>query len=238
MKADPSTVKPTKRPVAPRVRARRGNADDHAAIKQQILVAAFRLHREQGGLDALSMRSLAAEVGLSAMGLYRYFAGKADLLQAMWEQVLTDALSITSAAAYKGHTARERMAAGIEAYMRYWENEPDNFRLVFTTSHALNPVEYSGLTDNPTYQNAVRLGAHLLDDFILEVGGDPARHAEARDLRLAMMVGYLHARIVNKRFAWSDFEALRRNTTQTIMMGIEACVTQPRASPPSDGADA
>ncbi len=172
------------------------------------------------------MRSLAEQVGLSAMGLYRYFSGKDAVLQAMWEQVLTEALSYTSAAAFKGQTARARLAAGIDAFLDYWEREPDHYRLVFTYTHTLSPAEGSGLIENPAYQNATRLGSQLIDDFIREVGGDPARHEEARDLRLALMVGYLHARLVNRRFAWGDFDALRRNTTQTIVMGIEACVTQ------------
>lgn len=227
--------KPPKRPAAPRPRARRGNVDDHLAVRQQILMAAFRLQREPGGIHALSMRSLAAQVGLSAMGLYGYFASKDALLQAMWEQVLTDALSFTSAAAFKGLTARARLMAGIEAFLDYWEREPENFQLVFMSSTTVDPGEKSRLTDNAAYQNAVRLGSLLIDDFIREVDGDPARREEARDLRMALMVGYLHARLVNRRFAWGDFEALRRNTTQTIVMGIEACVTQRPTAPSANG---
>lgn len=160
------------------------------------------------------------------MGLYGYFASKDALLQAMWEQVLTDALSFTSAAAFKGPTARARLTAGIEAFLDYWEQEPENFKLVFMSSTTVDPGDNSRLTANAAYQNAVRLGSLLIDDFIREVDGDPDRSEEARDLRMALMVGYLHARLVNRRFAWGNFEALRRNTVHTIVMGIEACVTQ------------
>lgn len=226
-----------KSPEAPKhVRARRGNLDDHAAIRRQILLAAFQLKREPGGVEALSMRNLAAKVGLSAMALYRYFPNKAALLQAMWEQILTEALSFTSASAYKGNTARERLTAGIEAFFTYWEGEPDNFWLVFQSSLTLSPPDRDALTNNAPYQNAVRLGSILIEDFIREVDGDPSRVAQARDLRLALMVGYLHARLANRRFAWSDYDALRANTVKTIVMGIEACVQKiPTTKRPSRG---
>lgn len=224
MKPERKPAQPVKRRMPSRIRARRGNVDDRDAIRRQIMSAALRLQREQGGIQALSMRTLAAEVGLSAMGIYGYFANKDALLQAMWEQVLTDALSFTSAAALRGATARERLTAGIEAFLDHWEREPENFRLVFMSSTTVDPAQAARLTDNAAYQNAVRLGSQLIDDFIQEVGGDPARRGQARDLRMALMVGYLHARLVNRRFAWGDFGVLRRNAVRTIVSGIEACV--------------
>ena len=55
------------------------------------------------------------------------------------QQVLTDALSFTSAAAFKGLTARARLMAGIEAFLDYWEREPENFQLVFMSSTTVDP---------------------------------------------------------------------------------------------------
>lgn len=177
------------------------------------------------------MRALAAEVGLSAMGLYRYFDGKAALLQAMWEVVLTEALAFTSAALSDQPSARGRMLAGIEAFMRYWEDRPDYFRLVFMTQETLTPSPTSELTRNPAYRNAVQLGTSTIQALIAEVGGDPSKVEEARDLRMALMVGYLHARLVNRRFPWGDFDVLRANAAQAIMLGIEACVRKDPTAP-------
>jgi AcrR family transcriptional regulator len=215
--------------TAKRARARRGNAADHAAVRQQVVDAALRLHQREPDLAAISMRALAAEVGLSAMALYRYFDGKAALLQAMWEVVLTQALAFTSAALSGQPTARGRMLAGIEAFMRYWEDHPDHFRLVFMTQETLAPAPASALTRNPAYRNAVQLGTATIQALIAEVGGDPSKVEEARDLRMALMVGYLHARLVNRRFPWGDFDVLRANAARAIMLGVEACV---RKDPP------
>lgn len=216
--------------VGARVRVRRGNAEDHAAIRQQIMDAAFRLHHTQGGLVGLSMRGLAGKVGLSAMGLYRYFANKAALLQAMWEVVLTEALTHTRAHTGGGLSARDRLQRSIDGFFSYWEAHPEKFRLVFLSDELLNPPMRQDYVKNPAYQAAVDWAPMLIGDFIAEVGGDPLRWREARDLRMSLMVGYLHARQVNQRFPWGDKDALRANAVTAIMSGIEICVMGQRSS--------
>lgn len=212
--------------AAPRQRTRRGNAADHDALRHRIVDAALRLHAREQDLGALSMRAVAAEVGLSAMGLYRYFDGKPALLHAMWDAVLTEAVAFTGAAQANGATAHARMQAGIEAFLRFWEDRPAYFGLVFMATETLTPPAPSSLTQTPAYRRAVELGTATLRAVIAEVGGDPARLEEARDLRMALMVGYLHARLANKRFPWGSFDRLRANASRAIVLGIEACVRE------------
>jgi AcrR family transcriptional regulator len=54
--------------------------------REKVLDAALRLADEQG-LPALSMRKLAAEVGVEAMSLYNHVANKGDLLDGMAARV-------------------------------------------------------------------------------------------------------------------------------------------------------
>lgn len=53
---------------------------------EEILGAAERV--AYGGLDGFTMRAVAAEIGASAMSLYRYFATKDQLVDAMLDRVL------------------------------------------------------------------------------------------------------------------------------------------------------
>lgn len=208
-----------------RPRVRRGHTGDHEALRQEILEAAFRLT----GQGALSMRALSTELGLSAMGLYRYFDSKAAVLQAMWHHILADATATTTEASRHGDTARERLAAGINAFFAYWEAHPAYFTLVFMTAETLVPSENAAYTQAPAYKAALQVGNELTEAFMREVGGHPARLLEARDLRMALMVGYLHARLINRRFPWSNLDALRAHTTRSILLGMEACLRQPPA---------
>jgi AcrR family transcriptional regulator len=47
--------------------------------RERILLAAMRL-ADEGGIEALSMRKLAQELGVKAMSLYNHVADKDDLL--------------------------------------------------------------------------------------------------------------------------------------------------------------
>jgi len=44
----------------------------------------------EGGLEAVSMRALSTRLGISAMTPYYYFADKAELPNALWQQVLKE----------------------------------------------------------------------------------------------------------------------------------------------------
>lgn len=72
---------PEKNSAAPRTRRQRSsvNADE-------ILQAAEHVARD--GFEALTMRAVATHMGASPMALYRYFATKDDLVDAMLDRVL------------------------------------------------------------------------------------------------------------------------------------------------------
>lgn len=219
-------------PASSRRRVRRGSSEDHDQLRQQIVAAAFAIHAREG-VAALSMRTLAAEVGVSAMALYRYYPSKADLLRAMWEVVLNEAQASVRAAVAQQQTARGRLRASIQSFLDYWEAHPAHFRLVFMTPETMDSGDQgTPLTRSGAYVSAVDLAGPLIADLVAEVGGRADRALVARDLRMALMVGYLHARIVNTRFPWSDFAALRECTVDAIAAGVEACVKgEPQRAP-------
>lgn len=218
-------------------RVRRGSAEDHADLRRQIVNAAFAIHARDG-LEALSMRALAAEVGLSPMALYRYFASKTELLRALWEAVLTEARGEIGAAIAAHSTPRAQLRASIEAFLDYWEAHPGHFRLVYMTPETMTTAAEPALTDAPAYRRVVDLSLPVIEALIAEIGGDPARALIARDLRMSLMVGYLHARIVNTRFPWGDFGALREAAVDAIAQGVEQCVRSPQKRPAARPASA
>jgi AcrR family transcriptional regulator len=218
-------------------RVRRGSAEDHADLRRRIVDAAFAIHARDG-LEALSMRALAAEVGLSAMALYRYFASKTELLRALWEAVLVEATDEIGAAIAAQATPRAQLHASIEAFFDYWEAHPGHFRLVYMTPETMTTASEAALTDTNAYRRVVDLSLPVIRALIAEIGGDPARALIARDLRMSLMVGYLHARIVNTRFPWGDFGALREAAIGAIAQGVEQCVRSPQKRPAATPASA
>ena len=59
----------------------------HQATKERILEAAWRIARRDG-LGAISLRELAADVGMRAPSLYTYFPSKSHIYDAMYRQGL------------------------------------------------------------------------------------------------------------------------------------------------------
>lgn len=83
------TVVAAPRPAAPH--ARRGSFGGDPELSRERLVHAAIALADAGGLAAVSMRQLAAELGATTMALYRHVRGRDDLILAMADVVLADA---------------------------------------------------------------------------------------------------------------------------------------------------
>ncbi len=70
-------------------REQRQAASDAGLSKQRVVVEAIRL-ADREGVDGLSMRRLAGELGAGAMSLYHYVANKEELLDAMIDIVFEE----------------------------------------------------------------------------------------------------------------------------------------------------
>ena len=85
-----------------------------------------------GGLDALSMRAVAAKVGLSATAIYHWFEGKEDLV----DRVVLHGFQRSEAYMWKAIEAlpvgsMDRVAALGEAYIRFALENREYFKIIF-----------------------------------------------------------------------------------------------------------
>ena len=102
----------------------------HANLEQQLLDAAADIIVSQGAA-ALSLRALGDRAGVSRSAPYHYFADKDALLHRLGERGFT-MLAQATEAAEAGHAdpvARGR--AGLRAYVRFAQENPQLFRLMF-----------------------------------------------------------------------------------------------------------
>lgn len=84
--------------------------------RERVLRAAMAL-ADRGGIDALSMRNLASELGVEAMSLYHYVERKEDLLAAIGDRVMEEVeLADPSGADWKN--AVRRMAVSYHDALR------------------------------------------------------------------------------------------------------------------------
>ena len=96
-------------------------AKPDALTRDRIVAAAVDL-ADAGGLDALSMRTLACELGTAPMSLYRHVANKEGLLDAMIDVVFAEA-EVPSGETHWKIEMRDRAVATRAALSRHrWAN--------------------------------------------------------------------------------------------------------------------
>jgi AcrR family transcriptional regulator len=144
---------------------------DVADFRERLCAAAERLFAERGP-DAVTMRQLAAELGVSPMTPYRYFKDKDDILAAVranaftrFAEALEQARDTRSEARAKGH------AVG-EAYVTFALEHPHAYKLMFDLDQP-NVGEYPELAAAGRRAHATMTG--YVEDAIAAglMSGDP-----------------------------------------------------------------
>ena len=109
---------------------------DVADFRDRLCEAAERLFAEKGP-DAVTMRQLSAELGVSPMTPYRYFEDKDDILAAVRTSGFTRFAEALEAARAVGTDARSRGEAVGEAYVRFALEHPHSYKLMFDLNREL-----------------------------------------------------------------------------------------------------
>ena len=115
--------------------------------------------REHGA--DVGMDRIAAAVGTSKAGVYRYFADKDDLNRCVGRRLATDAVGGIRAAVDAQTDDRTMLVAGIDAYLDLLEDDPQLYRFVVRRS---DPSGGSAATDpeNSDYTS-------MVDDLIVGI---------------------------------------------------------------------
>ena len=97
--------------------------------RTQILAAAWDLVRSDG-IASLSMRDLAAKVGMRAPSLYTYFPSKNDLFDAMYAEGMREMDALVGSSAI-GRTPHETLRNRARAFVTAAVQDPVRFQLLF-----------------------------------------------------------------------------------------------------------
>ena len=103
---------------------------DVSDFRERLCEAAEKLFAERGP-DAVTMRQLAAELGVSPMTPYRYFEDKNEILAAVRTNGFNRFAEALEAARDKASTPRAKGAAVGEAYMTFALEHPHTYKLMF-----------------------------------------------------------------------------------------------------------
>jgi len=104
----------------------------HGHLRKTLLETAFRLVDSEGA-EALSMRALAREAGVSSAAPFRHFADKQLLLQAVAKKASAELQEKLDAASDDRDDALTQFRAMSVAYVRFAAEHPNLFQLVQRT---------------------------------------------------------------------------------------------------------
>jgi AcrR family transcriptional regulator len=113
-------------PLLPRVLTQEAVGE----FREKLVDAAERLFGRHG-LEAVTMRQLAAELGVSPMTPYRYFADKDAILAAVRARAFNRHAEALEAAFKAGATPMERGDAVGRAYLEFALGHPEAYKLMF-----------------------------------------------------------------------------------------------------------
>jgi AcrR family transcriptional regulator len=184
-------------------------------FRDRLIETAERLFAERGP-DGVTMRQLAAELGVSAMTPYRYFRDKDDILAAVRTRGFDQfAAAMEDAFASSPDPAEASQEVG-RAYVRFALSRPSAYHLMFDFAEA-GDARYPELME-ASRRARTTLTAHarnLIDHGVVE--GDAL---EIAHMLWAALHGNLTLQMAGKLDPALDAGILRARTFRAIIRGL------------------
>ena len=145
---------------------------DVADFRERLCEAAERLFAEHGP-DAVTMRQLASELGVSPMTPYRYFKDKEDILAAVRTNGFNRFAQALETAYAAAGGARAKGAAVGEAYLNFAFEHPHTYKLMFDLNQP-HEADYPELVaaGKRARQTQTQYVKALVSDGVLEGDAD------------------------------------------------------------------
>jgi AcrR family transcriptional regulator len=138
-------------------------------FREKLVDAAERLFA-QHGLEAVTMRQLAAELGVSPMTPYRYFADKDAILTAVRTRAFNRHAEALELAFEGGANTVERANAVGRAYLDFALGHPEAYKLMFDVKQPHEAPELVAAGERSRATMTAHLKA-MIDNGVLK--GDP-----------------------------------------------------------------
>ena len=177
-----------------------------------IVVAARRI-LESGGLNSVTMRSVAEAVGVRGPSLYKRLPDRAALIRAIAASVVDD-LSMTMSRATETGDPRADLRAAAADYRAFVRANPNGYRLLFTD-----------LTDaDPHASSLAALGAPIVDAMTRLVG--PSDALEAARTFVAWAHGFTSMELAGGFRLGGDLDTAYAFGIESILAGVSAPATR------------
>ena len=152
-----------------RSRSRRGEG---ALLRQDILDAAARLLVDSGDVEKVTIRAVAAEVGVSPPAVYLHFPDKDTLIFAVCQQLFAALDHAIESAAAGLDDPFDRMRARGLAYARFGVEHPEHYRVLFMQKPESAPKGFGPeqLMESAAFAHLLQNAVDLIATGLVEPG--------------------------------------------------------------------
>lgn len=209
------------------------SAAEVSAFRTRLCAVAQRRFAKRG-VEGVSMRQLADELGCSPMTPYRYFRNKEAILAAVRAAAFDRFADVLEAATQRARgDLRAAGQATSEAYIRFALSQPEAYRLMFDLTQP-HSERY------PELVRATARARHLMSaalERLVNAGifvGDPQLLGH---VFWATMHGLVVLNLAGKLPAKPDFRTIQREAMRLLVAGARpgAAVPRPRATATARG---
>ena len=164
-----------KRPRSARVEQKRERA------RQEILEAAQDILGE-GGVEAVTLASVAGRLGMTKQAIYHYFSSKEALLRSLVTELLDDEIETLLAVIEAPDFGDHSLGKLIRAFYDHYINRLDAFRIIYCQSQLYSVAEPA--LDKDTLRDEINPRTrHLFDRLEDRIASTSASDAERRRTR-------------------------------------------------------
>lgn len=177
-------------------------------LRAEITAAATRLLDRATSRDAVTLRAIARETGIAAPSIYRHFADRDAVLDAVATAAFHQLETDCQAAFHRGATGIQRVRGISHAYVGFATEHPSEYRILFERAIGITDADSPA---PPAYPPGIRAFQFFVDAFdqLVDDGEsastDPVRDAQALWAALHGIVTLIPA---TPGFSWVPTEDL------------------------------
>lgn len=189
----------------------------HGNLRNELLdLAALELERH--GAAALSLRELAARLGVARSAPYRHFASRDELLQAIARNTVEEIRRGFLEALQRDGTPRERLHQGVRWYLDFARRRPEFYRLMFD----MNIVWQIDIQEEAQYDSSFGFFTRLVAG--VATTKDPAQIHALAVACWSLLHGYAMLRM-NKALNRNEFVARAEEAVLALATHIDTLAT-------------
>lgn len=175
------------------------------------------------GFESVSIRNIAARVGVTPMAFYRYFASKSEVVQCIWERTFAQLLNALVSRMAAETTPVQRLVAFLNAYFDYWQDDREAARAIFHGDNgacrAALSVEMNFIS-NPAARPVLNLWEQVIYACLPKSEERLQRSVLLRDCMFWMSIGSVSATVLRDPHACPHGQRLRGECVRAMVAQV------------------